>query len=94
LVSLVNVADVAEAATYTGVPAVEPAFGVALQPVIVLPPLLAGADHVTTARAVAGLAVTLCGALGALGAAGTTAFDCADSGPWPIGFEAVTVNVV
>jgi hypothetical protein len=61
--------------------------------VIALPPSLAGADQLTSASLVAGLALTFCGADGALAPVGVTAFDCADTGPGPPEFDACTVNV-
>jgi hypothetical protein len=69
----VTVALVAEPPTVTGVPAVEPAYGVTVYPVIALPPLLDGADHDTNAIDDAGLAATPCGADGTPARAGDAA---------------------
>jgi hypothetical protein len=61
--------------------------------VTALPPSLAGALQLTSAELVAGVAVTLTGADGAVTGVGVTAFDCGDAGPAPFAFDAVTVNV-
>jgi hypothetical protein len=82
-VNPVIVAEVADAPAGTDVPAVDPAYGVTVYPVIALPPLPAGADQLTSAWLVAGLAVTLCGAVGAVGPVGVTGLDAADTSPWP-----------
>src|SRR5450755_497751 len=92
LVSPVTEAEVAEAPACTGVPAVAPANGVIVYPVIGLP-LLLGAVQVTSAWLVAGRAATLVGAAGAAEPVGVTEFDAADTGPEPLELEAWTVNV-
>ena len=60
---------------------------------IELPPLLAGALQLTSAWAVAGLAVTFCGAEGAATPAGVTALDCGGGRAVPVELLACTVNV-
>jgi hypothetical protein len=90
----VTIADEAEDPAATGNPAVDPAYGVTVYPVIALPPLLAGADQLTNACPVAGDPDTDWGAVGAVGAElGVTELDCADAGPVPTIFVAATVNV-
>lgn len=58
---------------------------------IVLPPLDEGADHVTVARALPAVALTLSGTPAAL--AGTVDAEGSDGFPVPLAFVAVTVNV-
>ncbi len=60
---------------------------------IALPPLLAGALQLTSAWALAPLAVTAVGAPGAASASGVIEFEAADTAPVPFGFEAWTLNV-
>ena len=60
---------------------------------IAVPPLPAGALQLTSAWALAALAVTPEGADGGLNADGVTAFEGAETGPAPPEFEACTLNV-
>jgi hypothetical protein len=91
-VSPVTVVEVAGGLPLTVVVgcATDPTNGVTVYEVIALP-FDAGAVHDTVAWPLPGVAVTLVGAPGA--AAGVTALDAADAGPFPIAFVAVTVNV-
>jgi hypothetical protein len=59
--------------------------------VTVLPPLLAGADHETTAEASPAVAPTAVGASGTV--AGVTADDDVEALPDPTALVAVTLNV-
>jgi hypothetical protein len=70
---------------------VVPAEDVTVYPVIGLPPLDAGAAHVTTAVPSPAVAATETGAPGALGR--TTGAEGAEAGLLPRAFFAVTVNV-
>jgi hypothetical protein len=79
--------------TCIGVCAVEPMYGVIVYPVSELPPSLLGVFQVTTASLDAGDAATPAGAEGTVGAVGVTALEASDSGPEPLGLDAVTVNV-
>ena len=88
-----TVAEVADAPACTGVPAVEPTYGVTVYPVTELPPSLLGTDQLTSAWLVAGLADTDCGADGTPAPVGVTAFDGADAEPAPAELDACTTNV-
>ena len=76
--------------TVVAVLAVVPTYGVTVYLVMVLPPF-EGADQLTTAFALPGVAVTFVGAAGA--PFGVTAFEAAEAGPVQTAFVAVTRNV-
>ena len=78
--------------TVVGVWATPPMNGVTVYDVIPEPPL-AGAAHDTVAEPLPAVADTPVGVPGAVGPDGVTALDAADSGPVPIAFVALTLNV-
>ena len=76
--------------TVTGVPAVDPTYGVTVYPVMAEPPLLAGAFQLTIDWALPEVATTFDGAPGTL--AGVTALEVAGV-LLPFAFEATIWNV-
>ena len=84
----------AEVVTPSAVIAVfPPGAAVTVKPVMALPPSLVGAVQLTVACAWPGLANTAVGTPGAVGVAGVTAFDAADSRLLPTLLVAWTVKV-
>jgi hypothetical protein len=68
-----------------------PGLDVTVYEVMLLPPLEAGGEKLTVARAFPAVALTLVGASGI--AAGVTLFEETEAGPVPTAFDAFTVNV-
>ena len=73
------------------VPVMLPGFGVTVYPVIVLPPLDAGAAKTTLAEALPAVAIPIIGAPGRV--AGVTLLEAVDAALVPLALVAVTVNV-